>query len=136
MAQTKKKRRRKHRGTQGGRIDTRPTKPRNRAEAKARANTRRSGGGSKKRQRPAAGMGSRQLEPPTWSGAIKKGGLAAVFFFVLIAFVFGRGPAGAAGVAALMLLFYIPMSYFVDQFFFNRQLRKAQQERTKAQQGE
>src|SRR5688572_25537728 len=134
MDQTKKKRRRKHRGTQGGRIDTRPSKPRNRAEAKARAQTRRSGGGSGKRQRPAAGMGSRNLDPPSWGGAIKKGGLAALFFFVLIAFVFGRGPAEAAPISILMVLFYIPMSYFVDQFFFNRQLRK--QERSKAQQGD
>ncbi len=136
MAQTKKKRRRKHRGTQGGRIDTRPTKPRNRAEAKARAKTRRSGGGSSSsRNRPAAGMGSRQLDPPSWGGAFKKGGLAALFFFVLIAFVFGRGAANAIGISALMLLFYIPMSYYVDTFFFNRQLRKAEQERTKTQQG-
>lgn len=135
MAQTKKKRRRKHRGTQGGRIDTRPTKPRNRAEAKQRAKTRRSGGGSSSRKRPAAGMGSRPLEPPTWNAAIKKGGIAAVFFFVLIAFVFGRGAANAIGISGLMLLFYIPMSFYLDRFFFNRQLRKEQQERTKAQQG-
>ena len=42
MAQTKKKRRRKHRGTQGGRIDTRPARgrPRSRAEAQARARSR------------------------------------------------------------------------------------------------
>ena len=79
-------------------------------------------------------MGTRQLEPPSWSGAIKKGGLAAVFFFVLIAFVFGRGPANAAPISVLMVLFYVPMSYYVDQFFYNRQLRKAQQERTKSKQ--
>ena len=38
MAQTNKRRRRKHRGTQGGRIDTKPTRgrPRSREEAKAR----------------------------------------------------------------------------------------------------
>ena len=35
-----------------------------------------------------------------------------------------------------MLLFYVPMSYYVDTFFFNRQLRKEQQERTKPQQGD
>ncbi len=34
-----------------------------------------------------------------------------------------------------MLLFYIPMAYYTDRFFFNRQLRKQQQERAKAQQG-
>ena len=43
MAQTKKKRRRKHRGTQGGRIDTkrRTGRPQSREEAKARARSRR-----------------------------------------------------------------------------------------------
>ena len=47
----------------------------------------------------------------------------------------GLRPAEAAPISILMVLFYIPMSYFVDQFFFNRQLRKSQRERDKAQQG-
>ncbi|CAN5469708.1 hypothetical protein BH20ACT15_BH20ACT15_15120 [soil metagenome] len=134
MAPTKKKRRRKHRGTQGGRVDTRPKgRPRNRAEARQRAQSK----GSKKTKGSGnrAAVGARTVGPPTWGGAIKKGAVAALVFFALIAVVFGRGPGPAAGLAGFMLVFYVPMAYYTDRFFYNRQLRKAQQERTKAKQG-
>ena len=74
MAQTKKKRRRKHRGTQGGRVDPnrRAGRPRSREEAKARA---RAG-----RKRPA----TRVDAPPTWRSAIVRGLVAAVIFSVLL----------------------------------------------------
>ena len=135
MAPTKKKRRRKHRGTQGGKIDTRPKRPRNRAEAKQRAQARKSGGGSRKRTAASGASGARTVAPPTWRSAIQKGLVAALIFFILIAIVFGRGIGPAAGLAAFMVLFYIPMAYYTDRFFYNRQLRKQQQERAKAQQG-
>ena len=127
MAPTKKKRRRKHRGTQGGKVDARPRgRPRNRAEAKQRAQAQRSGGGSRKR---AATSARATPGPPTWSGAVKKGLVAALIFFVLIAFAFGRPIGSAAGIALFMLVFYIPMAFYTDRFFYGRQLRKAQRAR-------
>lgn len=127
MAPTKKKRRRKHRGTQGGRVDNRPKgRPRNRAEARQRAKSRGSGGGGRKR---AAASGRPAQAPPSWRSAATKGLVAAGIFFVLIAVAFGR-PAGASlGIAAFMLVFYVPMAYYTDRFFYNRQLRKAEAER-------
>ena len=127
MPPTKKKRRRKHRGTQGGKVDARPRgRPRNRAEAKQRAQAQRSGGGSRKR---AAASARATPGPPTWSSAIKKGLVAAVIFFVLIGFVFGRPLGSAVAIAVFMLVFYIPMAYYTDRFFYNRQALKAQRER-------
>src|SRR5262245_8503152 len=118
MAQTKKKRRRKHRGTQGGRIDTRPARgrPRSRGEAQARARSR-----SKKRK-----PGDRTPQPPSWSSALKKGGIAAVLFVALL-MVFGQNPAVALGVGVLMLGFYVPMSFLLDRFVHQRHLRKEAQ---------
>src|SRR5215211_3239903 len=100
MAQTKKKRRRKHRGTQGGRIDTRPARgrARSRAEAQNRARSR-----TKKK----GNAGAREPQPASWSSAFKKGGVAAV----------------------LMLGFYIPMSFLMDRFFYQRYLRKEEKKR-------
>jgi hypothetical protein len=120
MAQTKKKRRRKHRGTQGGRIDTRPARgrPRNRAEAKSRARSRN----TKKKGGP------RVPEPPTWSSALKKGGIAAVLFVVLLS-VFGQNPLISLLVGGLMLGFYVPMSYLLDRFVYQRYLRKEAKKR-------
>jgi hypothetical protein len=128
MAQTRRRRRRKRRGTQSGRVDERPRgRPRNRAEARQRASAR----GKSGRQRGVAG---RRTEPPTWRSAFFKGGIAALIFFALIAVAFGRGISEALPIALVMLVFYVPMSYLTDRFFFNRQLRKEQQERERARQ--
>jgi hypothetical protein len=118
MAQTKRKRRRKHRGTQGGRIDTRPARgrARSRGEAQARARSRTKKGGP------------RTPQPPSWSSALKKGGVAAVLFFALIV-LFGQSPAAAAAVAVLMLGFYVPMAYTLDRFMYQRHVRKEAQKR-------
>jgi hypothetical protein len=119
MAQTKKKRRRKHRGTQGGRIDRRPARgrARSRAEAQARARSR----GKKK-------SGPRTPEPATWSSALKKGGIAAVLFVALLS-VFGQNPAVALLVGVLMLGFYVPMAFLLDRFMYQRFVRKEAQKR-------
>jgi hypothetical protein len=121
VAQTKKKRRRKHRGTQGGRIDTRPARgrPRSRAEAQSRARSR----GQKKRK-----PGDRTPQAPSWSSALKKGGVAAVLFAGLLA-VFGQKPWVIPVIAILMLGFYVPMAFLLDRFFYQRHLRKEAQKR-------
>jgi hypothetical protein len=122
MAQTKKKRRRKHRGTQGGRIDRRPARgrARSRAEAQARARNRT--------QKKGAKGGTRVPEPASWSSALKKGGIAAVLFVVLLT-VFGQNPAVSLLVGALMLGFYVPMAFTLDRFIYQRYLRKEEQKR-------
>ena len=85
MAQTRKKRRRKHRGTQGGRVDAnrRAPRPRSREEAKARARAGR------KRPQPAA---TRRRPGAARSSAAL---VAAVIFTVLLLLIFQR-PIGAA----------------------------------------
>jgi hypothetical protein len=120
MAQTKRKRRRKHRGTQGGRIDRRPARgrARSRAEAQSRARSR-----AKKK-----GGGPRVPAPPSWSSALKKGGIAAVLF-VAILMVMGQSPAATVLIGVLMLGFYVPMSFLMDRFFYQRHLRKEAQKR-------
>jgi hypothetical protein len=117
MAQTKRKRRRKHRGTQGGRIDRRPARgrARSRAEAQARARNR-----TKKKGGP------RVPEPPSWSSALKKGAVAAVLFVGLLA-LFGQSPIASLAVGVLMLGFYVPMAFLMDRFFYQRHLRKEAQ---------
>ena len=119
MAQTKKKRRRKQRGTQGGRIDTRPARGRARSRAEAQ---------SRARNRTKKKGGPRVPEPPSWSSALKKGGIAAVLFVGVIT-VFGQNPAVALGVGVLMLGFYVPMAFTLDRFVYHRHLRKEAQKR-------
>jgi hypothetical protein len=121
MAQTKKKRRRKHRGTQGGRIDTRPARgrARSRAEAQARARSR-----TKKKGKG----GARTPEPANWSSAFKKGGIAAILFVGILALM-GQNPVQIIVVGVAMLGFYVPLSFMMDRFFYQRHLRKEAQKR-------
>lgn len=112
MAQTRKKRRRKRRGTQGGRIDSnaRRSRPRTREEAKARARAKR---------KPAP----KEDLPPTWRGSAIRGVFAAVIFAVLLIVLFKR-PLGAALIFGLfMLAFYVPAGYYIDTTLWRRRER-------------
>ena len=120
MAQTKKKRRKKHRGTQGGRIDTkRRSRPRSREEAKAQARSRRSGG------KPA----SKADSPPTWRSSFNRGIIAALIFAALLLAIFKRPLAPSLGLAAFMLLFYVPAGYYIDMMMWRKRERARIRER-------
>ncbi|HEX5762810.1 MAG TPA: hypothetical protein VFY04_06780 [Solirubrobacterales bacterium] len=123
MAQTRKKRRRKHRGTQGGRVDPsrRAGRPRSREEAKARARASRG-------KRPA----SRLDAPPTWRSAVVRAVVAAAIFTLLLVLLFGRPLGAALGLGALMLVFYVPAGYYMDTMLWRRRERariRAQEEK-------
>ncbi|HMI80924.1 MAG TPA: hypothetical protein VK480_03975 [Solirubrobacterales bacterium] len=112
MAQTRKKRQRKRRGTQGGRVDPNPrrSRPRSRAEAKAQAQARRR-------------TGPKEDLPPTWRNSLIRGFFAAVIFAVLLILLFGR-PVGAALLfGAFMLVFYVPAGYYIDMALWRRRER-------------
>jgi hypothetical protein len=112
VAQTKKKRRRKHRGTQGGRVDAnrRAARPRSRAEAQARA-------------RSSAKRGPKVDRPPTWRGSAIRGVAAAAIFTVLLLVLFNRAVGAALALGAFMLVFYIPAGYYIDTMMWRRRER-------------
>jgi hypothetical protein len=109
-----KQRKRKHRGTQTGKIDSRGRtgRPRNRQEAMARA----------RRQK-----GDRRLQPPTWRGAL----ICGVFFALLllpISLLFGQPLPGAIVLTVLAAAAYVPLGYHTDRFFYRRKMAKAKAE--------
>ncbi|HVX34200.1 MAG TPA: hypothetical protein VHA80_13770 [Solirubrobacterales bacterium] len=115
MAQPKNKRRRKRRGTQGGRIDTgRRSRPRTREEARARA--RSGGGGRSAAKKPDL--------PPTWKSASIRGVGAAVIFVLILLVLFKR-PVGVSLIfGVFMLAFYIPTGYYIDLTMWRRRERQ------------
>lgn len=116
MARTTKKRRRKHRGTQGGGIDRRGSagRPRSREEARARARKQR---GQK-----------RTDSPPTWSGALARSGFGAAIFFILLVLIFKQSVPASLGFSAAIFLLYIPLSHAIDGFMYRRRLRAKQRQ--------
>ena len=117
MAQTKKKRRRKHRGTQAGTIETpgrtgRPVSADKRPAAKPRT-------ASERRQ-------ARFDTEPTWRGSVNRAAFAAVILAIFISVVQKNVAAGLVlGVVAMLV--YVPMSYYTDRALYRRRQRQKQQ---------
>ncbi len=116
MAQTRKSRRRKHRGTQAGNIET---------------PAHRSGktGPARRRARPAAAPAAqRTLRPPTWRSASDKAAAAAAVFAVLSATLFhNKGGIGTIFVTLIFVFFlYLPIAYWTDRAVYKRRQAKLQ----------
>ena len=122
MAQTKKKRRKKHKGTQGGSIDRRARggRPQNREQARAQA-----------RRRSEA----KRAGPPTWQSAIVRGLVAAGIFLLLCVLLFQQPVGQSIALSAVMLVLYVPMGHFIDNFFYKRRRAKELRAKRQKQQG-
>ncbi len=112
MAQTKRKRTRKHRGTPAGTIE--------------RAGRTGSGGTRQDAKQISRNRRAERLDKePSWRGAMQRAAIAAAVFGVLVVVVFGRDVAQGAILAAFMFFLYIPLGYATDTFIYRfRQRRK------------
>ena len=113
MAQTKRKRTRKHRGTPAGTIERagRTGRPQTREDAKQIARQRRQ---------------ARFDTPPTWKSAVNRAAIAAAVFGVLVVLAFSRSIAQGVILAGFMFLLYIPLGYVTDSAIHRYRLRKKQ----------
>jgi Flp pilus assembly protein TadB len=118
MAQTRRKRRTKHRGTAAGTIQTRGRTGRPQSPEERKKQTR-----TDARER-------RLNTPPTWKGSATRGALAAVLLFVLFAFL-GRGKnpiVSAAIFAVFACALYIPGGYYLETYMYRRRQARRQQQ--------
>src|SRR4051812_29618545 len=114
MAQTKRKRRTKHRGNAAGAVETRgrtsrPPSPEVR-----------------KQQRKDAARVSRNdrfSKPPSWQSAANRALITTVLFVAVVVFVLKQPIAQGVALGGFMLLLYIPIGYYTDSFFYNRRQR-------------
>jgi hypothetical protein len=111
MAQTKRKRTRKHRGTPAGTIERagRTGRPQTRQDAKEISRRRRQ---------------ERLDSPPTWKSAINRAAIAAAVFGVLVIALFGRGISQGVVLAGFMFLLYIPLGYMTDKAIYRFRMRR------------
>ena|SRR5581483_8728923 len=124
MAQTKRKRRSKHRGNAAGTVE-------------ARGRTSRPPSPTvRKQQAKEAAREERLRRPPSWSRSAKTAALAAAFMFL---FLYIAGPGGkhanrfasALVFAVLALLIYIPGSYYMELFMYRRRMARRPQDSAK-----
>ena len=118
MAQTKKKRRRKHRGTQAGNIERpgrtgRPSGSRPASKEDARAIAR------EKRQ-------ARIDREPTWRSSLNRAAFAAAILAIFVSVV-QKNVAAGIFLGLVAMLVYVPMSYYTDRALWRRRQRQKQQ---------
>jgi hypothetical protein len=116
MAQTKRKRRTKHRGNAAGSVEAR-----GRTGRKPTDQERRKGSTASVRE-------ERRFQEPTWMGAATRAGLASVMLLVLfISGIAGQNQSIATAIALSLAAFliYVPLGYKVDRIFWERRMRKA-----------
>jgi hypothetical protein len=115
MAGAKQRRRKKHRGTQGGTVRRRgrTSRPGSRVEARDVARQRRQ---------------NRFDRPPSWRSAFNRAILAAGVFFALLVIVLKQKFAPSLSLALVMLAIYVPLGFAMDKALHRiRQRRKERQ---------
>jgi Flp pilus assembly protein TadB len=114
MAQTKRKRRSKHRGTPAGTVEargrtSRPPSPQ-----------------EKKKQARAQAREKRLNQRPTWRSSLTRAGFAAgLLFLFLVLTAKGKNRFGVALLfTAIALAIYIPAGYYIELFLWKRRQRR------------
>ncbi len=115
MAQTKKKRRSKHRGNAAGMVESRGRTGRPPSAAERKLTDK---------QLAAQRRRDRMMREPTWKSATTRAGLAAIVFGVLLVFAFETEIAQAVALTGMVFLFYIPLGFYTDQFIYRRRVKQ------------
>jgi hypothetical protein len=123
MAQTKKKRRSKHRGNAAGVIESRGRtgRPPSAAERKL---TDKELAAQRRRER--------MMREPSWKSASQRAALAALVFGALLVLAFKTKIPQAISLTAFVFLFYIPLGYYTDQLIYRRRVKSEAAKAAKA----
>ena len=120
MAQTKRKRRTKHRGNAVGMVEARGRTGKPIAGAPAKNGSKAGGSGSSRASR------AQEAKPPTVQSAFFKALFGVAILFVFFRFLSGgRNSTGQAlAFCAVALVLYVPVMYMTDRFIYNRRLKQ------------
>lgn len=113
MAQTKRKRQTKHRGNAAGVVE-------------ARGRTGRKPTAAEKNPAARGKQGSRQNRldrPPTWRGAFYRAMAAAVVVLLISLLLIKKSSSQAIAIFPIILLLYVPISYYTDLWIYRRRQR-------------
>jgi hypothetical protein len=117
MAQTKRKRRTKHRGNAAGGIEARGRTGRKLTPEERKQNAR------------DTARARRTAKPPSWNNAALKALAMAVILFALTQLnILGKNASLASGLvlSLIALVVYTPLAYVTDKFVYQRMLRQQQ----------
>jgi hypothetical protein len=115
MAQTRRRRRTKHRGNAAGMVESRGRTGRKPTEAEKSLKGRQEA-------QVKANKVPRMDRKPTWLGASYRA-MAAAVLMLLLSLVLTKKPATAIALFPIVLLLYVPISYYTDLWLYKRRMR-------------
>jgi hypothetical protein len=121
MAQTKRKRRSKHRGNAAGTIE-------------ARGRTGRPVTADERKQQARSTARERRMNtPPTWKASFSRATLAAavMFLFVLLTTKGSNKVPAAILFALFALALYVPAGYYLELYLYRRRQRRREEQKLK-----
>jgi hypothetical protein len=110
MAQTKRKRRSKHRGNAAGSVEVRGRTGR---PGEAAPGSKGKGGAIRT---------DRLDKPPTWRSAANRSAIATILFVVIIAFL--QNPAVALAFGIPMFFLYTGVGFYTDKWVYERRMKR------------
>jgi len=117
MANTKKKRKTKHRGNAAGMVESRGRTGRRPTDVEK--------GKPQPKSAKASGPRPHRLDsPPTWKSSAVRAVLAAGMFFGVLVLFFKQPAPASAPIAVLMIAVYTPLGYFTDMWIHKRRVAK------------
>lgn len=75
-------------------------------------------------QRGRSGRPAREVKPPSWNRAIKRGALFVPFLYIFLTALQHVNPLTAAGISLLYSAVFVPMFFFVDRMAYRAYQRK------------
>ena len=117
MAQTKRKRRSKHRGTAAGTVE-------------ARGRTSRPPSASERKKQTRAQLREERLnKKPTWRSSLTRAALGAAMMFAFLMLIGPKKDRLGYSLlfTAFALIIYAPAGYYIEMFLWRRRQRKARQ---------
>jgi hypothetical protein len=103
---------------EGNESPVEPVKPK-KAEAAQQTKGKAQAKGAPQRRRPA-----REVKPPSWNRALKRGALFVPFLYIFLTALEHVDPLPAVGVSLLYSVVFVPMFFFVDRMAYRAYKRR------------
>jgi hypothetical protein len=111
VASTRRKRRTKHRGNAAGVVET-------------RGRTGRKPTGSERKPSGRAARMDRFNRPPSWRSSFNRALIAAAVFVAASILILKQKPIAGVAFGVFLVLFYTPLTFYTDSFFYRRRQAK------------
>jgi hypothetical protein len=111
VASPRRKRRTKHRGNAAGVVET-------------RGRTGRKPTGSERKPSGRAARMDRFNRPPSWRSSFNRALIAAAVFVAASVLILKQKPIAGVAFGVFLVLFYTPLTFYTDSFFYRRRQAK------------